>query len=81
MSEVFAAQEAIIQDGRNMAPLLTSFLRHDVTLETFQAFPAAAQQFYNVGENLAKTLTTKWSDGFPILSWSLESGGFVTGSQ
>ena len=56
MSEVFAAQEAIIQDGRNMAPLLTSFLRHDVTLETFQAFPAAAQQFYNVGENLATTL-------------------------
>ena len=60
MSEVFAAQEAIIQDGRNknlqMAPLLTSFLRHDVTPDIFQAFPAAAQQFYNVGENLAKTL-------------------------
>ena len=33
MSEVFAAQEAIIQDGRNknlqMAPSLTSFLRHN----------------------------------------------------
>ena len=36
--------------------LLTSFLRHDVTQEIFQAFPADAQQFYNVGEKFAKTL-------------------------